>query len=106
MGPMNEQARGKAPQVRGLRILGLTPCARRGVARTRSPTLKPHPRRFRATTGARPVSVATYRVLLAPGTYTVVAPQYRRGSGVTPDTVRVPKGRIAHVDLEIDTGIQ
>ncbi len=49
---------------------------------------------------------ATYRVILRPGTYTVVAPQYRRGSGVTPRTVRVPKGRIAHVDLEIDTGIQ
>ena len=49
---------------------------------------------------------ATYRVLLTPGTYAVVAPLYRRGSGVTPKTVRVPKGRIAHVDLEIDTGIQ
>ena len=56
----------------------------------------------RVTTGAD----ATYRVPLAPGTYTVAAPQYRRGSGVTPRTVRVPKGRIAHVDLEIDTGIQ
>ena len=49
---------------------------------------------------------ATYRVILPPGTYTVVAPQYRRGSGVTPHTVRVPKSRIARVDLEIDTGIQ
>jgi hypothetical protein len=49
---------------------------------------------------------ATYRVVLPPGTYTITAPQYRRGSGVTPKTVRVPKGRIAHVDLEIDTGIQ
>ena len=49
---------------------------------------------------------ATYRVTLSPGTYTVAAPQYRRGSGVTPRTVRVPKGRFACVDLEIDTGIQ
>jgi hypothetical protein len=49
---------------------------------------------------------ATYRVVLPRGTYTITAPQYRRGSGVTPKTVRVPKGRIAHVDLEIDTGIQ
>lgn len=48
----------------------------------------------------------TYRVLLRPGRYTVVAPQYRIGSGVTPRTVRVPRGRVAHVDLEIDTGIQ
>ncbi|MEP7224818.1 MAG: hypothetical protein ABI783_07665, partial [Actinomycetota bacterium] len=49
---------------------------------------------------------ATYRVILPPGRYTVAAPQYRRGSGVTPHTVRVLKGRMAHVDLEIDTGIQ
>lgn len=49
---------------------------------------------------------ATYRVLLAPGSYAVTAPQHRHGSGVTPRTVRVPKGRITRVDLEIDTGIQ
>lgn len=48
----------------------------------------------------------TYRVLLRPGTYTVVAPRHRIGSGVTPRTVRVPSGRVARVDLEIDTGIQ
>ena len=49
---------------------------------------------------------ATYRVLLPPGSYTVVAPRYRLVSGVTPRVVRVPRGRIARVDLEIDTGIQ
>ena len=49
---------------------------------------------------------ATFRVLLPPGPYTVVAPRYRVGSGVTPRVVRVPRGRIARVDLEIDTGIQ
>jgi len=49
---------------------------------------------------------ATYRVLLAPGVYSVTAPKYRRGSGVTPGTVRVKKGRIARIDLEIDTGLQ
>lgn len=49
---------------------------------------------------------ATYRVLLAPGRYAVAAPQYRRGSGVTPSTVRVLRGRIVRVDLQIDTGIQ
>jgi len=62
-------------------------------------------------TGRAAVSVKTradgwYRVALAPGTYTIVAPRYRVGSGVTPRTVRVPKGRMARVDLEIDTGIQ
>lgn len=49
---------------------------------------------------------ATYRVLLAPGVYSVTAPKYRRGSGITPGTIRVKKGRILRVDLEIDTGIQ
>lgn len=49
---------------------------------------------------------ATYRVILAPGVYSVTAPKYRRGSGVTPGKVRVKKGRILRVDLEIDTGIQ
>jgi hypothetical protein len=48
----------------------------------------------------------TYRVLLRPGTYGVVAPRYRIGSGVTPRTVRVPRAHVARVDLEIDTGIQ
>ena len=49
---------------------------------------------------------ATYRVLLSPGRYAVVAPRYRVGSGVTPSVVRVLEGRIRRVDLQIDTGIQ
>ena len=49
---------------------------------------------------------ATYRVLLAPGQYAVVAPAYRRGRGVKPERVRVHSDRIARVDLDIDTGIQ
>ena len=56
----------------------------------------------RVTTGAR----GWYRVLLRPGTYTVVAPRYLVGSGVTPKTVRVQEDRMMRVDLEIDTGIQ
>jgi hypothetical protein len=48
----------------------------------------------------------TYRVSLRPGRYTVAAPRYRVGSGITPQTVRVPRGRVAHLDFEIDTGIQ
>lgn len=48
----------------------------------------------------------SYRVVLRPGRYGVVAPGYVRGSGVTPRTVVVPSGRIARIDLEIDTGIQ
>jgi hypothetical protein len=49
---------------------------------------------------------AWYGVRLTPGVYSVAAPEYRIGSGVTPTTVHVPKGRIARVDLEIDSGIQ
>jgi hypothetical protein len=49
---------------------------------------------------------AWYRVRMAPGRYSVTAPEYRRGSGVTPRVVWVPLGRIVRVDLEIDTGIQ
>ena len=60
--------------------------------------------RARATVKTAPD--ATYRVLLPPGWYRVVAPAYRIGSGVTPQRVRVPAGRIARVDLDIDTGIQ
>jgi hypothetical protein len=48
----------------------------------------------------------TYRVMLRPGRYAVSAPRYRFGSGVTPKMVRVPRGRVAHLDFEIDTGIQ
>jgi hypothetical protein len=48
----------------------------------------------------------TYRVTLPPGRYAVLAPEYRRGSGVTPRVVRIVKGCHRRVDLEIDTGIQ
>jgi len=48
----------------------------------------------------------TYRLSLRPGRYRVVAPRYRIGSGITPQMVRVPRGRVAHLDFEIDTGIQ
>jgi hypothetical protein len=36
----------------------------------------------------------------------VAAPRYRIGSGITPHVVRVLRGRVAHLDFEIDTGIQ
>ena len=48
----------------------------------------------------------TYRVMLRPGRYAVSAPRYRVGSGIAPQTVRVSRGRVAHLDFEIDTGIQ
>jgi hypothetical protein len=60
----------------------------------------------RARATVTTTSRATYRVLLRPGWYTLVAPMYRRGTGVAPRRVRVASGRIARVDLEIDTGMQ
>jgi len=56
----------------------------------------------RVKTGAK----GWYRVSLRPGMYAVVAPRYVLGSSVTPRIVRVWKGRVARVDLDIDTGIQ
>jgi hypothetical protein len=58
--------------------------------------------------GQDPVRVRTdsagaYRVVLAPGTYSV-APASRRP--VTPGSVRVAGGRFRNVDFEIDTGIR
>jgi hypothetical protein len=47
-----------------------------------------------------------YLVRLAPGVYSVTAPAYRVGSGVTPKNVRVPSVRMVRVNLTIDTGIQ
>jgi hypothetical protein len=47
-----------------------------------------------------------YRVLLRPGRYTVTTPRRGPGAGLTPRVVRVPAGRIARVDLHLDTGIQ
>jgi len=48
----------------------------------------------------------TYRIALPPGRYAVTAPRFRQGSGVTPPTVRVLRGRFVRIDLDIDTGIQ
>jgi hypothetical protein len=49
----------------------------------------------------------TYRVRLRPGTYAVgTFPRRRIGTGLTPRTVRVPKGRVARRDFHLDTGLQ
>lgn len=57
----------------------------------------------RVTTGP----AGGYRVRLRPGTYTATTSVERTiGSGLTPKTVRVPRGRFARVDFHLDTGIQ
>jgi hypothetical protein len=49
----------------------------------------------------------TYSVRLRPGTYAVTTvPRRRVGTGLTPRTVRVPRGRIARRDFHLDTGLQ
>ena len=51
-------------------------------------------------------SAGGYRVKLRPGRYGVTTPTRRPGRGLTPAVVRVPKGRVARVDLHLDTGLQ
>jgi len=48
----------------------------------------------------------TYRILLRPGTYAVTTPTLRPPQKLTPWLVRVPRGRVARVDLNVDTGLQ
>lgn len=47
-----------------------------------------------------------YAVRLKPGLYGVRAPGRRAGTGIRPRVVRVPQGRVAHLDLHLDTGLQ
>ena len=56
----------------------------------------------RVKTGSR----GGYRVKLRPGKYGVTTPKRGVGTGLTPRSVRVPKGRLARVDFHLDTGIQ
>ena len=111
--PLGAQATGASPaQVSGLRGLAtLSPT--RPVCIEGQPCSKPASRFVLSfqRSGMEVARVRTqsngwYRVLLRPGKYTIVAPGYRVGSGVTPRIVRVIEGRIRRVDLEIDTGIQ
>ena len=65
-----------------------------------------------ARKGYRSVTTRTdvrghYRVVLAPGVWSVRTPAAPRvGTGLSPKTVRVYAGRFTAVDFEIDTGIR
>ena len=65
-----------------------------------------------ARVGHRPVATRTdarghYRVVLAPGVWTVRTPAAPRiGTGISPKRVRVYPGRFRLVDFDIDTGIR
>lgn len=47
-----------------------------------------------------------YRVILAPGRWSVRTKAARIGSGISPRTVRVLRNHIRIVDFDIDTGIR
>jgi hypothetical protein len=47
-----------------------------------------------------------YRVTLRPGRYAVTAPALRPQQRLTPQFVRVPRGRVGRIDLHVDTGLQ
>jgi hypothetical protein len=47
-----------------------------------------------------------YLVKLRPGRYAVTTPALRPGQRLTPQLVRVPRGRVGRVDLHLDTGVQ
>jgi hypothetical protein len=56
---------------------------------------------------ARAGPAGGYSVRLRPGLYAVRTGQVAHiGTGLTPDVVRVPRGRLARVVFHIDTGIQ
>lgn len=56
----------------------------------------------RTTTGPK----GGYRVLLRPGRYAVTTARWTIGVGLTPRLVVVPRGRLARVDFDLDTGIR
>lgn len=47
-----------------------------------------------------------YAVRLRPGRYVVTTPKLRPRQRLTPQLVRVPRGRVGRVDLDLDTGLQ
>ena len=47
-----------------------------------------------------------YRVTLRPGKYGVTTPALRPYQRLTPQLVRVPRGRVGRVDLHLETGLQ
>lgn len=47
-----------------------------------------------------------YVVRLAPGRYSVTTPRLRPWQTLSPQLVRVPRGRLGHVNFALDTAIQ
>ena len=60
----------------------------------------------RVVTTVKSTSEGRYSVRLRAGTYRVKVPARSVVTGLTPRVVRVPRGRIAHIDFHLDTGMQ
>ena len=60
----------------------------------------------RVVTTVKSTSRGRYSIRLRAGTYRVKAVTRPVGMGLAPRVVRVPRGRIAHVDFHLDTGTQ
>jgi len=60
----------------------------------------------RVVTTVKSTSRGRYSVRLRAGTYRVKAVTRPVGTGLAPRLVRVPRGRVAHVDFHLDTGTQ
>ena len=77
------------------------PCS--APARNTPLVFSKHGKRVRTRTDG----LGRYRVVLAPGQWSVATPMApRMGSGIEPHTVRVFTARFAVVNLDIDTGIR
>jgi len=60
----------------------------------------------RVVTSVRSTTEGRYSVRLQAGMYRVKVPARPAGTGLAPRVVRVPRGRIAHVDFHLDTATQ
>ena len=60
----------------------------------------------RVVTTVKSTSEGRYSVRLRAGLYRVKVPARPAGTGLAPHLVRVPRGRIAHVDFHLDTATQ
>jgi hypothetical protein len=89
-------------------LLRLQSCehARRGRHARRACVVVRCCRRSHVISTVKTGAAGRYTVRLRGGTYPVTTPQPPVGRGLTPRVARVPKGRVARVDFDLDTGIQ
>jgi hypothetical protein len=100
----------RASRVSGLRgtvLQGPTPvCHNDPCEEPASRVLLRFTRDGRVVAEVTTTTTGRYFVKLPAGSYAVTAPRRRVGKGLTPDVVRVRRGRIAAVVFHLKTGIQ